>query len=222
MKQLCYAGLGLAVILGTLGCQCTKKQSQALSLTEKDLSGWSCFLEDPDLALADVWHVDQDVLVCRGTPRGYLYTDSDYRDFSLKVDWRWPPGQEPGKGGILVRMTGEHGIWPRSLEAQINVGDAGDFWGLKGYALSGDASRRRTLDHETFGRLTHLQKTGDHENPPGQWNTYEVVARGETVTLFINGIQVNQAVECDTESGKICLTSEGSEIHFRNLSLIAK
>lgn len=96
MKQLCYAGLGLAAILGALGCQWATKQSQSLSLTEKDLSGWSYFLEDPDLALADVWHVDQDVLVCRGTPRGYLYTDSDYRDFTLKVEWRWPHGQEPG------------------------------------------------------------------------------------------------------------------------------
>ena len=43
-------------------------------------------------------------MICKGTPLGYLYTQQDYKDFKLRLEWRWPPGKEPGKGGVLLRM----------------------------------------------------------------------------------------------------------------------
>lgn len=121
----------------------------------------------------------------------------------------------------MIRMTGEHKIWPRSLEAQINAGQAGDFWGLDGYGLSGPAERMKSLESPQFGKLTNVKKTSDVEKPVGQWNTYEIIAEGDTVTLIINGQQVNKAAGCDLDSGRICLTSEGSEIQFRNITLTA-
>ncbi|MCD6394301.1 MAG: hypothetical protein J7M40_12435 [Planctomycetes bacterium] len=45
--------------------------------------------------------------------------------------------------------------------------------------------------------------------------------RYDTVTLVINGEVVNRAAGCDLESGRICLTSEGNEIHFRNVVVTA-
>ncbi len=138
----------------------------------------------------------------------------------LKLEWRWPADKEPGKAGVLIRMTGEHKIWPKSLEAQLNAPDAGDFWGLVGYELSGPADRTRSLEHEKFGRLTNVKKTQSLEKSAGQWNTYEIIADGDTVTLIINGTEVNKATGCAPNSGRICLTSEGSEIHFRNVRLL--
>jgi len=41
-----------------------------------------------------------------------------------------------------------------------------------------------------------------------------------TVTLIINGTEVNRATGCAPRKGRIILTSEGSEIHFRNIELI--
>jgi beta-glucanase (GH16 family) len=186
------------------------------------LSPWLCHLDDPDQCLQDVWQIDKDVLICKGTPLGYLYTQQDYRDFRLSLEWRWPPKGKPGKGGVLIRTTGKHGIWPKSLEAQINAGDAGDFWGLAGYGLSGPSARMQTLTHEQFGRLTNLKKTTALEKAPGQWNSYEIIAKGETVVLRINGEEVNRASGCELDPGKICLTSEGNEIHFRNIVLTAE
>jgi hypothetical protein len=182
-----------------------------------NLDAWECYLADPEAEMRDVWYIEDDVLVCKGSPLGYLYTKRDYSDFSLKLQWRWPPGKEPGKGGVLIRMTGEHRIWPKSLEAQLNAGDAGDFWGLAGYRLSGPAERMRTADHREFGKLTNLKKLKALEKSPGQWNTYEIIADGDTVTLIINGEKVNEASGCDINPGRICLTSEGSEIHLRNV-----
>jgi len=180
------------------------------------LEAWECYLADPEAKVQDVWCIEDGVLICRGKPLGYLYTKRGYRDFVLKLEWRWPPGKKPGNGGVLIRMTGEHRIWPMSLEAQLNAGNAGDFWGLAGYGLSGPVEIMRSSDHKEFGRLTNLKKTKALEKPPGEWNTYEIIAKGATVTLIINGEEVNRATGCDVNPGRICLTSEGSEIHFRN------
>ena len=209
----------LVICIVGSGCHSSRTEQRTLLLAKDDLNAWTCYLADPDTRMRDVWQIEDKVLVCKGTPLGYLYTKKDYHDFRLKLEWRWPPEKKPGKGGILIRMTGPHKIWPKSLEAQINAGDAGDFWGLDGYELSGDAARIRTLNHDTFGKLTNLKKTQTLEKPAGQWNTYEIVAQGEIVTLTINGEEVNRATRCTAEPGKICLTSEGDEIHFRNISL---
>jgi hypothetical protein len=219
MKHLTTLVLFLGVALGATGCRTHNAANNSLSLLEDYPEAWTHYLADPDVAVQDVWHIQDAVLICRGTPLGYLYTTEDYDNFNLKLQWRWAPGKEPGKGGVLIRMTGTHKIWPKSLEAQINANDAGDFWGLDGYRLSGDADRRKTLTHDTYGELTHLKKTRALEKSPGQWNTYEIIARDETVTLMINGEEVNQATQCSLTPGKICLTSEGSEIHFRNISV---
>jgi hypothetical protein len=120
---------------------------------------------------------------------------------------------------VLLRITGPDKLWPRSLEAQLNHPDAGDFWGLGGYPLTGPADRLKVVEHPQLGRLTNLKKTENLEKPAGQWNQYEIAADGDTVTLTVNGRPVNRATGCQIVPGKICLTAEGDEIHFRNLRL---
>ncbi len=180
---------------------------------------WKSFSEDPQTKLQDVWQWREGILTGRGTPKGYLYLDHDFADFVLRLEWRWPAGAKPGNGGVLLRIIGPDKIWPRSLEAQLNAGQAGDFWGLDGFALDGPAVRKQTLDHPQFGRLTNLKRAADLERPAGQWNECEIVARGPVVTLRLNGREVNRATGCDTRAGKICLTAEGDAIEFRNLRL---
>jgi hypothetical protein len=181
---------------------------------------WKAFHERSGTKMEDVWQFREDgVLVCRGAPAGYLYVENPFDDFVLTLEWRWPPEKKPGRGGVLVRMTGEHRIWPTSLEAQINAGDAGDFWGLAGYRLDGPKDRLKTLEHEQFGKLTNLKKSEAAEKAPGEWNRYEIRVVGDVVTLAINDRVVNRASGCDVVRGRICLTAEGDEIHFRNVRL---
>ncbi|MBN2314172.1 MAG: DUF1080 domain-containing protein [Sedimentisphaerales bacterium] len=210
LTGICFCVAGCAIR------EANKNGSQNLS---NSLEAWNCFLADAEADMQDVWSIDNGILICKGKPLGYIYTRKDYDDFVLTLEWRWPPGKKAGKGGVLIRTTGGHKIWPRSLEAQLNADNAGDFWGLDGYSLSGPAERMQTLDHEKFGQLTNLKKTIALEKAPGEWNTYQIIAKGSTVTLIINGEEVNQATGCDLTPGKICLTSEGDEIHFRNVVL---
>lgn len=199
-------------------------EADAALLTSQDaatgeLAGWRMFAEDPQAKPGDVWRLDaQGVLTCRGKPKGYIVTTKDYTDFTLTLEWRWPAGK-PGKGGVLLRMTGPDRIWPRSLEAQINAPQAGDFWGLGGYALTGPAERMQRLEHPQFGALVNLKKTAAAEKPAGQWNRYEIIARQGVVRLVVNSQAVNATTACDTTPGKICLTAEGDEYQFRNVRL---
>ena len=187
---------------------------------EGNLPGWKSFSEKPGVKTGDVWTLTADgVLACRGTPKGYLYTEKSYANFVLKLQWRTPPGKKPGSGGVLLRTTGEPKLWPKSLEAQLNAGSEGDFWGLDGYGLSGPAERLQVVPTSPFGKLTNLKRTKDAVKKPGEWNQYEIVAEGPVVTLKINGQIVNRATRCDTTAGVICLTAEGDEIQFRDVRL---
>lgn len=187
-----------------------------------DGSAWTCYLEDDQVDCKSVWAMKDDVLVCKGTPKGYLATKKSYQDFTLELQWRWPAEGKAGKGGVLIRKTGPDRIWPRSLEAQINHPDAGDFWGLAGYPIAAPTQRRTALEHPQFGKLVNIKKTANLERPKGQWNDYRIVAEGDTVTLYINSQQVNKATGCADVAGPILLTAEGDEIHFRNIRLTPK
>jgi len=180
---------------------------------------WMLFHEDSPTAAEDAWLFRDGLVICKGNPKGYLRTEQDFTNFVLKLEWRRPKDRKPGRGGVLIRMTGKDKIWPKSLEAQLNADAAGDFWGLDGYRLTGPADRTSSLAHPQFGALTNVKKAKDAEKPPGEWNQYEIIADGDVVTLLINGQEVNRATGCDMVPGKICLTAEGDEIHFRNVRL---
>jgi hypothetical protein len=189
---------------------------------DKELTRWQAFHAEPDVSREDVWTVNADrVLVCRGEPLGYLYTRGSYGDLLLEFEWRWPPGKKPGRGGVLLRTTGEHKIWPKSLEVQLNTGDAGDFWGLVGYELSGPPEKTKVIEHPKFGKLTNVKKNKPLEKEPGEWNHCRVRLAGDKITVEINGELANEATGCQIASGPICFTAEGNEIQFRDIRLKA-
>jgi len=216
-KRLTLAALvGFAVASPAQGAD----DRYGTNLLAQPLTARMHFSEVPSTKLSDVWSVTSGVLVCRGTPRGYLVLAENQDDFSLSFEWRRPEGVKPGKAGVLIRVTGPDKIWPRSLEAQLNAGAAGDFWGLDGFALSGPAERLARADHAQFGKLTNLKRAADAELPAGAWNRTEIEARGGAVALRINGAEVNRATECDAAAGRIVLTAEGDGIEFRDIRLL--
>ena len=182
-------------------------------------TAWMAFCEQSQTDANRIYQLRDDLLVIRSGPKGYIRTQGDYTDFVLAFQWLRPPGTKPGAAGVLIRMTGQDKIWPKSLEAQLNADAAGDFWGLDGYRLDGPPERLNRSSNPQFGTLTNLKRIQDAEKPAGQWNQYEITAQGGTVTLRINGQLVNRASGCDAVAGKICLTAEGDEIHFRQVRL---
>ncbi|MEZ5966322.1 MAG: DUF1080 domain-containing protein [Planctomycetota bacterium] len=171
------------------------------------LDAFACFLKD-GAEMGDVWSVVDGELVCSGKPTGYLYTKDTFDNFVLQLQWRFDPKKGAGNSGVLLRMSGEHKVWPRSIEAQLESGNAGDFWNIGKFGMNTEAARRN-------GRNT--KKTHAAEKPLGEWNRYEIVVDGSWVQLRVNGEVVNEAWDCEVLPGHIGLQSEGAEIHFRDI-----
>ena len=180
----------------------------------RDLSGWDFFLVEEDAKMADVWSVEDGILVVQGEPGGYLYTEQDFESFRLVVEWRWP--EEPGNSGVLMRITGEPMMLPNSVEAQLQSGNAGDMYGFQGFKISGDEERLSEIPRLDGWALAKIES---NENEPGEWNRYEITVDGADITLIVNGKKVNEATGCDVRPGRIGLQSEGAVIHFRTVTL---
>ena len=213
------ASFGLLLSLST-AATAAKPSGQQQLFNGKDLAGWDYFLTDPKVKMADVWSVQDDLLVCKGKPMGYIATKKKFKNFKLVVEWRWAPGGKPGNSGVLMRITGKKTMLPNCVEAQLASGSAGDMYGFQGFKIDGDKARRFDVPkHKLAGFLCGLKKVQGAENKPGEWNKYEITADGGTITLVVNGKQVNQASGCDVRAGQIGLQSEGGVIHFRTVEI---
>lgn len=177
----------------------------------KSLSAWTYHLNDDKVKMEDVWSIQDGVLVCKGKPVGYIRTKDKFTNFVLTLEWRFDPEKGAGNSGVLLRMVGEDKVWPKSIEAQLHSGNAGDIWNIGNFPMKVAADR-------TEGRRT--KKAHDSsEKPLGEWNKYEITLNKGNLELKVNGVVQNTATDCEEVAGYICLQSEGAEIHFRNIAL---
>jgi len=196
----------------------TECESVAL-FNGKDLTGWTFDVKDENATMAEIWQIFDGVLHCRGNPAGVLRTEKEYGNYVLELEWRWP--ERGGNNGVLVH-TGEPrvlGIWPRSLEVQLQSKHAGDFWDI------GTTCDVPNEDARRNGRRVQ-NLTEDSEKPLGEWNKYRIICKDDTVTVYVNGEKVNECTnlrDAKTDkpltSGAICLQSEGTPIDYRNVKL---
>jgi hypothetical protein len=187
----------------------------------KDLSGWTHYLWDPAAKRQDtstpmsaVWSVQDGMLVCQGKPPGYIRTNREFENYRLALEWRWPEGTTRGNNGVLVHTSSPNalGVWPKSVEVQLALGNAGDFWVI-GTNLEVPDLENRRKDRR------HLNLTDNSEKPAGEWNKMEIEARGNELKVWVNGDMVNHATNLDVSKGAISLQSEGALIYFRNIYL---
>jgi len=189
----------------------------------KDLSGWVDVNTSPT-----TWSVnDEGLLVCSGQPIGVMRSDRMYENFVLVIEWRhmqaggnsgvflWsdarPHGNRLPKGMEVQMLELE---WPY-LHAQKNGKPQplayvhGELFGAGGMTATPDnprGNRSRSLENRCLGKE--------------QWNRYVIVAVDGTVKLSVNGKFVNSIRNASIRKGYLCLESEGSEIHFRKVSLM--
>jgi hypothetical protein len=100
------------------------------------------------------------------------------------------------------------------------MGQAGDFWAIRGDDVTGPAGRVETITNSALGTLRHLTRSAGVETPAGEWHRFEGIVQADTVIQKVNGTKANEATGCELVPGKIALTAEGQEIQFRNVKLI--
>ena len=173
----------------------------------RTLGGWKQFPPVEGQDASRTWFVKDTILCCSGTPAGYIATEGAYQDFELEVEWRFDPAKGPGNSGVLLRVQKPDQVWPKSMEAQLNSGDAGDIWNIGDFPAKADQAR-------TEGRRT--RKMGAcSEVPLGGWNLYRIVMDAGRLELYVNGQLQNVADGVERVPGRIALQSEGAWIEFR-------
>lgn len=204
-----------AVVFGTLRAD----ETAPTLFNGKDLAGWRVWLKDDKAKPSDCFTVKDGVIECTGKPMGYLITEKEYGNYKLEVEWKWGEGAKMVKvpnSGVLLHVSGPDATWPKSAEAQLMSGNAGDFWLIGGFKLAVDESRQ---DKKTPRHYFKMKTDKPIEKPLGEWNKYEIVCKGDTIELTVNGVKLNEGTKSELTKGKIALQSEGAPISFRNIKL---
>ena len=194
----------------------------------KDLTGWHIDVPavDSNVRLRSPFEVRNGMIVSLGEPRGHLISDSSYRDYRLEVEYRFPG--KPGNAGVLVHASTPralYGMFPKSIEVQMESGNAGDFWCIVEDITVPDMEQRRGPQADwgiTEGKARRIiNLTDGSEKPLGEWNTMVIEAAGRAVRVWVNGVLVNDGSNATADHGQIALQSEGSEVEFRRLKIVS-
>jgi len=179
------------------------------------LDGWTTYVQDDSVNPATVWSVQNGVLRCEGKPNGYIRTTGSYSNYILQLEWRWP--DTPANSGVLLHATGEDKIWPQCIEAQLKHLSAGDMVAIQ----PGSTVTVNGVMHQPEGSIFKIvnKRLPTSEKFEGHWNRYNIVCRGNTIDLYVNGVHQNSAVDAQPSEGAIGLQSEGGPIEFRNIVL---
>jgi hypothetical protein len=137
------------------------------------------------------------------------YSAEEFGAYSLKLDWRLAGDDNTG---VFIGFPPSGDPWSavnNGYEIQIDATDSPDrtTGSVYGFASANIAARDAAL------------------NPPGEWNTYELLVEGERLQLFLNGVKINDFTNTDPvrslAQGHIGIQNhgDGDEASFRNIRL---
>ena len=235
----------------------------------KDLKDWDAWLgyRDPALtytrpAIAPIGATSQSaeifkVLIEDGRPAlyvngktwGSLVHKGDFRDYHLRLQYKWGPGRWPPRqtqapnNGLLYHTHGAPGAvwgtWSQAVEFEIMTGSigmvvpVGEAISVKTTAVDDEALIAPKLRFSPTGRAQrvaggtsdwNVEAHADAEKPAGQWNTLDLYVLGDRALHVVNGVPVMEVRDLKSGAlplthGAIQLQSEGAETFFRDIVL---
>jgi len=180
----------------------------------RNLAGWD-FVGTPVTDIATVCTVRPDgVIAATGSPVGFIATTATHANYSLHAEWRWP-GQ-PGNSGVLVHISSgpKDRAWPLSFQVQTKNKSVGDLLPMAGATFAEPLT-------SAPGAATAIKAhtAPDSEKPAGEWNTCDVLCRGDTIEVTINGVFQNRITGCSLGGGQIGFQFEGTAFELRAVVL---
>jgi len=205
---------------------------------------------DPRQVFSVVTEGGEHVIRISGQNWGAISTKQEFENYHVQLQFKWGKlswGQKKGKkmdSGLLYHSVGDYGAdygaWMRSQEFQVEEGNCGDYWGVAGGMADIPVIKRSETDYvySPQGNLTtfkegapqgrHCIKSGDAENPTGQWNTLDLYCHGDTSIHVVNGKvmmilcrnrQQDKGSESPLTRGKIQIQSEGAEVFYKAIRI---
>jgi len=145
----------------------------------KDLTGWTLVSKK-----GGGYEVRDGAIVCAEGGGGNLLTEREFSDFILRLEFKLPPG---GNNGIGLRapLTGD--VAYSGMEIQVLDQDNEKYKG-----------KLQAWQHN--GSLYNVfPATADNLKPVGQWNEYEITAKGPKIKVVLNGKTI---LDCDISTVK--------------------
>lgn len=217
----------IAAIFITFSSSCRSQQHKMISLFNgKDLTGWHIDVPEMDTnASAKIpFIVRNGMLVSMGIPPGHLITDSVFQNYRLNVEYRF--AGKPGNCGVLLHASTPRALYrmfPKSIEAQMEHNNAGDFWCIvEDIKVKEMEKRRGPKDNwgTTEGKERRIiNLTDSSEKPVGEWNSMTIECLDNSIKIWVNDTLVNSGFDCTANKGQIAIQAEGSEVEFRKLIL---
>jgi len=181
----------------------------------RDLSGWVNVNCAPN-----TFGVRDGMIVSTGVPTGVMRTAKMYENFILELDWKHL--RRGGNAGLFVysdALTAPGVPFTRAIEVQILDGNSPDgVWTGHGDVFAIHGARFVPDRPHPKGWMRCLPSEW-RAKPAGEWNHYRVESRDGRLTLAVNGKIVSGGSNCVPRKGYLCLESEGSPAHFRNLRI---
>jgi len=137
------------------------------------LAGWQ--------GAVDGYAAESGILLCKKDGGGFLFSQKEYADFVLRLEYKLEPG---GNNGVAIRTPICRRPARKGMEIQILDDRAPQYQKLLPEQLCGSI----------YGAVA--ARPG-HTRPPGQWNALQITARGSRVRVKLNGAVV---VDADTDT----------------------
>ena len=176
----------------------------------KNLAGWKGALEN--------YFVENGELVRKQGAGGVLFTEEQFADFEVRLEYLLPPG---GNNGLAIRYPG---TGRASVDAMCEI-----------QILDDEAPIYKDLDSRQYTGAVYgmIAPQRGHSKPAGQWNDLRVKVIGSRITVHLNGHEVlNGDVSTVTEfkdnqlhpgkdrqSGHFGFAGHDDPIRFRNIRL---
>lgn len=201
----------------------TKAQQHIAAMPQPDAEGFVPLFNGVDLTgwTGDLagYAVQDGAIVCKPTSHANLYSDLDYADFVLRLEFRLTPGANNGIG-IRTPLYG-HAAYD-GMEVQVLDDSAPEHADLKPHQYHGSLYGLVPAER---GRL----------KPVGEWNEQEIMAEGTHILITLNGATI---VDADLEqfrdketpdgkehpglfnkSGRIAFLGHGAQVEYRNIRI---
>ena len=143
------------------------------------------------------WNIIDDYVEADGYVDSFLVTRGHYTDFLLQAEF-WPGADS--NSGIFIRNDDAQAISAMG-GYEINIFDTNE-----------------NLDNRTGSVVGHMPPMTTVMTEE-QWNTYEIAAQGNRITVRLNGTLTADLEDETHASGPIAFQNNGGLIRFRNLRL---
>lgn len=178
----------------------------------KDFEGWQ--------GAVDNYEVVDGAIRCKKGKGGNLFTNEEYGDFAVRVEFKLPPA---GNNGLAIRYPGKgNPAYDGMTELQVL-----------------DSEHKKYANLDKLGRQYHgsaygmIPATRGYLRKVGEWNFQEVTVKGSTVKVELNGsVILNGDVKKaralmdnrahpgkDLKKGYFGFAGHNDPVEFRNISI---